>query len=196
MEIIAKAKYIRMSPRKIRLVANLVKKMKVGEAFDQLKFLKKLATKPVAKLLNSAVANAEHNFNLERDNLYLKEITVNEGPTLHRFMPRAHGRATAIRKRTSHINLVLAEIKASAKAKAVKKDIAAPIKMDAKPREESVKIKKEAIESKDKKVPVKSFEEKGKVISEPDREGRVGHTKIEGGRGRGFVNKIFRRKSG
>ncbi len=76
MEMNAKAKYIRMSPRKIRLVADLIRKMKVGEAFDQLKFLKKLATKPVAKLLNSTLANPEHNFRQERDNLYHEDIFI------------------------------------------------------------------------------------------------------------------------
>ena len=113
MEVKAKVKFIRMSPIKMRLVTNLIKKMPVAKALDQLQFINKLAARPVAKLIESAIANAEHNFELAKDNLFIKEITVNQGPTLKRWAPKAHGRATPIRKRTSHVNLILGEIKAS-----------------------------------------------------------------------------------
>ena len=110
MEVKAKAKYIRMSPRKVRLVADVVRGLAVEKAMDQLVFVKKHAVRPIEKLLNSAVANAENNFELEKKNLYIKEIKINEGPTLKRWKPRARGRATPIRKRTSHIDIVLAEL--------------------------------------------------------------------------------------
>lgn len=195
MEVKAKVKFIRMSPTKIRLVANLIQKMPVEKALQQLQFINKLASGPVAKLIKSAIANAEHNFELEKDNLFIKELTVNQGPTLKRSMPRAHGRATPIRKRTSHLNLTLSEIKASAVVRAKKQDIAAPVKLEAQPKKEAAvklkaSVKAEIAESKDNEA-----KEKGKVIIDPRMEGRHGHTRIEGG-AKGFVARMFRRKSG
>lgn len=108
MEVKAKARYIRMSPRKVRLVVDLIRGLNVQEAKAQLSFSKKAAAEPVLKLLNSAIANATHNFNMEASDLYVKTITADGGPTLKRWRPRAFGRAGAIRKRTSHINIVLA----------------------------------------------------------------------------------------
>ncbi|MCD4705591.1 50S ribosomal protein L22, partial [bacterium] len=107
MEMKAKAKYIKMSPKKVRLVVDVIRKMDVDNALAQLKFINKLAAKPVEKLINSAIANAKHNFGLEKDNLYIKEIKVDEGAILKRWRPRAFGRAGAIRKRSSHISLIL-----------------------------------------------------------------------------------------
>lgn len=193
MEVKAKLKFIRMPSTKIRLLANLIKKLPVGKALDQLQFINKLAARPVAKLIKSAIANAEHNFELAEDNLFIKEITVGEGPTLKRWLPRAHGRATPIRKRTSHINLVLGEIKASGVKMSKKRNLEAPIKLEAQPKKESaVKIKDSAKPEKEKNIAIK---EEGKVIVDPRMEGRGGHAKIEGG-SKGFVGKMFRRKSG
>lgn len=109
MEVKAKLRYLRMSPRKVRLVIDSVRGLDVGAAESQLRFIPKAAAKPVLKLLASAIANAEHNFNLNKSNLYIKEIRVDDGPTLKRWMPKAMGRADTIRKRSSHINLVLDE---------------------------------------------------------------------------------------
>ncbi len=103
----AKLNYLRISPRKVRLVANLIKGMAVKDARAQLAFIPQNASRPLLKLLNSAVANAEHNSKLLSDNLYIKTITVNAGPTLKRVQPRAMGRAYVIRKRSSHVNLIL-----------------------------------------------------------------------------------------
>jgi len=192
MEVKAKLKFIRMSSTKIRLVANLIAKLPVDKALDQLQFINKLAARPVAKLIKSAIANAEHNFELAKDNLFIKEITVGEGPTLKRWLPRAHGRATPIRKRTAHINLVLGEIKASGVTESKKRKLEAPIKLETQPKKDStVKIKEPA--KQEKKVETK---EEGKVIVDPRMEGRGGHAKIEGGGSKGFVGKMFRRKSG
>lgn len=192
MEVKAKAKHIKMSAKKIRLVINVVRGLGVNEAINQLKFINKWAAKPVAKLINSAVANAENNFELDKNNLYIKEIKADEGQTLHRWMPKAHGRATPIRKRTSHISLMLAEVKDSGERQAKKGKIEAPVKLESRPKEiEGIKIEKKQEEKvKD------AIEEKGKAIEDIRREGRRGHAPIEGGGHKGFVAKMFRRKSG
>ena len=108
MEVIAHARHIRMSPRKVRLVAGLVRGMDVDRAAAQLRFYSKAAARPIAKLLQSAVANASHNFKMSTDGLYIKAITVDQGPTLKRFRARAFGRAAGIKKKSSHISIVLA----------------------------------------------------------------------------------------
>ena len=98
-----------MSPRKVRLVVDMVRGMDAGPAIDQLKYLNKAAARPVRKLIESAVANAENNHGLDIDTLWVREIRVDEGPTLKRFRPRAQGRAFPIMKRTSHVSVVLEE---------------------------------------------------------------------------------------
>lgn len=110
-KITAQLNYLRMAPRKTRLIANLVKKTDVLSAATQLKFLPKRAAKPILKLLNSAVANAEKNFSLKKENLMIEKITVGQGPTLKRSQPRAFGRAFPIHKQMSHIVIELKEKK-------------------------------------------------------------------------------------
>lgn len=105
------ARYIRIAPRKVRLVADLIRGKSVGEAIAILRNTPRAASPVIEKVINSAVANAEHNFEMNPDNLRIAEIRVDEGPTLRRFQPRAQGRATRINKRTSHITVVLAENK-------------------------------------------------------------------------------------
>ena len=109
MEAVAKAKFVRISPRKARLVADAVRGMKVGEALDKLKFTPKKAAGLFSKVISSAVANATNDSNVDADNLYIKQAFVDGGPTLKRWRPRAMGRAYIIRKRTSHITVVLDE---------------------------------------------------------------------------------------
>ena len=193
MEVKAKAKHIRMSPRKVRLVASLVRGMSATQALDQLQFASRQAAGPIKKLINSAVANAVNNFELDKNNLFVKEIRVDEGTTLKRWMPKARGRATPIRKRTSHIILTLSELVASGKSEAKKQKIEAPIKLGSKPKEdEGVKIKSAG----DKKVAADEKEEKGKIIKDPRMEGKDKHAKIEGKSTAGVVKKMFQRKSG
>ena len=196
MEVKAKAKHIRMSPRKVRLVVDIVRGMNVNGALDQLKFANKKAVKPVQKLIDSAIANAVNDFELEKDNLFIKEIRVDEGATMKRWKPRARGRATPIRKRTSHIILVLGELVDSGKKEPKKKKVEKPMKLGEKPKkDEGVKVanKKDKKEG-DKKV--ETEDEKGKKIVDPRGEGHGKHTKIEGKSAKGFADKIFRRKSG
>ncbi|KEI05026.1 50S ribosomal protein L22 [Clostridium botulinum] len=109
MEARAIAKYVRISPRKVRVVLDLVRDKNVNEAFAILKYTPKDAATIILKVLKSAVANAENNFNLDVNKLYVAEAYANQGPTLKRFRPRAQGRAYSIMKRTSHITLVVKE---------------------------------------------------------------------------------------
>jgi len=110
MEVTAKLRYLRIAPRKVRLVADLVRGKSVEEATHILNFTRKRAAKPLLKLLNSAVTNASHNFQLKKENLYISKILVNEGPKLKRWRPRARGVTYEIQKKTSHITLVLTEM--------------------------------------------------------------------------------------
>jgi large subunit ribosomal protein L22 len=109
MEVRAKLKFARIGPRKAQLVADLIRGKKSEEALNILMFTKKSAAKTLSKLLKSAIANAGQNKTIDVDRLYVKKITVDQGPTMKRFMPRALGRATTIRKRSSHILIVLDE---------------------------------------------------------------------------------------
>lgn len=105
----AKLSYARISSRKVKIVIDLIRNKSVGEALAILKFTPKAGAEIVEKLLNSAIANAQNNHEMDVDNLYVAEIYANQGPTLKRIMPRAQGRAFRIRKRTSHITVVLKE---------------------------------------------------------------------------------------
>lgn len=107
MNITAKLNDYRQSPRKVRLVANLIRGKKALAAIDILTVTVKRASDPIASLIQSAIANAKNNFNLIPEDLFVKSLTVDNGAILYRRMPRARGVAYAIRKRTSHVNLVL-----------------------------------------------------------------------------------------
>jgi large subunit ribosomal protein L22 len=113
MESTAHLRFLRMAPRKIGLVADLVRGKPVGDALNILRFTRRAAAKPVAKLIKSAIANASDlsKGQVDIDTLVVKAISVDQGPTARRYMPRAMGRATRINKKTSHIHVVLAEAK-------------------------------------------------------------------------------------
>jgi len=104
---LAQVRYLRMTPMKCRRVIDLVRGMDVQPALDQLRFQPQAASEPIAKVIASAAANAEHNKRLDPSALYISQAYVDEGPTLKRFRPRAQGRAFRIRKRTSHITIVV-----------------------------------------------------------------------------------------
>jgi large subunit ribosomal protein L22 len=101
----ASARYVRMTPMKVRRVVDLIRGMEANEALSVLRFVPQAASEPVSKVLASAVANAEHNMQLDPESLIVSVAYVDEGPTLKRFRPRAQGRAYRIRKRTSHITI-------------------------------------------------------------------------------------------
>ena len=109
MEAKAIAKYVRTSPRKAGQICSLVRGKNVDEALAILKYMPQKSAGIIAKVVKSAAANAENNMNMDPKKLYVSEVYANRGPTLKRFMPRAQGRATGIRKRTSHIGVVVRE---------------------------------------------------------------------------------------
>jgi large subunit ribosomal protein L22 len=174
MQVIARAKYIRMSPRKIRLVADLIRGLDVEKAKWQLTFNKRIASKTLIKILDSAVSNAVNNFELDKNNLKIEAIIVDGGPPLKRWLPRAHGRATPIRKETSHIKLTLAEIVASGKTKKVKKIDTSDII----------------------KVGTGEFDELKAISAEKNKEEKPkAGAKVTAGK-KGFASKVLNRKTG
>jgi large subunit ribosomal protein L22 len=121
MSVTAKLKYLRIAPRKVRLTADLIRGKKAIDAQNALRFLPNKPAGVILKLLNQALANARNNFKLEEANLYISKLTVDGGPILKRFRPRARGSANEIQKKTSHILIVLDEIKKGIKKTAVDK---------------------------------------------------------------------------
>ena len=109
MEARAVSRHLRIAPRKVRLVADLVRGKRVGDAIGLLQHTSKKAAPLLVKALKSAVANAENTQRVDVDALYVKRITVDGGATAKRFLPRAHGRATKLRKRTAHLTVVVDE---------------------------------------------------------------------------------------
>jgi len=105
----AVAKYVRIAPRKVRVVMDLIRGKNVAEAFAILKFTPKAGADVVEKVLRSAVANAENNFDMDVDKLYVKTAFVDQGPTLKRIHPRSRGQAFKILKRTSHVTVIVDE---------------------------------------------------------------------------------------
>jgi len=105
----AEARYVRIAPRKVRVVMDLIRGKQLSEALNIVRFTPKAASPVLEKLLLSAAANAENNYEMNRDALYVAECYADQGPTLKRFRPRARGRATMIRKKTSHITIILEE---------------------------------------------------------------------------------------
>lgn len=193
MEVKAKVKFLRVSPKKVRFVLDIIRGLKAIDAQNQLKFFPKKSSKYILKLLNSAIANAENNFNLNKENLYVKSINADEGPALKRWTAKAFGTAAPIKKRSTHINIVLAELVETKKEKKSKK--------------------KEKGEEETKKIPIVNDLSK-KVESEKDmpkteghkpeiidisREGKHRHKenwdRKNKKEGKGFIKKMFSRKA-
>jgi large subunit ribosomal protein L22 len=173
MKATAKLKHLRTAPRKVRLVADMVRGKKAVEAQHLLAFCTKKSAKPILKLLNSAVANAKGSLiNGDESNLYISKITVDEGPKLKRWRARARGQAYEIQKKTSHINLVLDEIKETGKMKKTK--------------EKTKKPKIERVKSKDVKVEPKKIDKKKMQRQDKDY--------LKPKKSDGAGKKIFRRK--
>ena len=132
MEITAKLNYLRIAPRKMRLLVDLIRGEKIEKAITLLDFSIKKGSKPLKKVLEQAVANAENNFQLEKPSLYISKITIDEGPKLKRWRARARGRAARIEKKTSHISLTLSEVKEKKKKKVKKVSVAKVKKVEEK----------------------------------------------------------------
>ena len=172
MPVTAKLNYLRIAPRKVRLVADLVRGKSVKEVQSILNFTVKKSATPLLKLLNQAVANAQNNFRLNPDNLYISKITVDEGPKYKRWRPRARGQTYEIQKKTSHITIILDEkVKTKKKVKKIKE-----------PKETIEKVSK-VEEAKEKITKLK--------IPKPKPEIEITKPKIE----KGVIKRIFRRKA-
>jgi large subunit ribosomal protein L22 len=194
MEVKAKTKYCRISPKKTRLVADLIRGLPVIEAENQLLYIPKKASRFILKTLKSAVANAEHNYNLKKENLYIKKITVDQGPTLKRWTAKAFGRATPIRSKTSHIEIVLEEIKPTEIKKKEKEPIVTQ-KL-----EKPIEIKEPVEVPLSSKEPVKKISEEEKPeIFDARRKGKrrtKQHLdKVKLKEKKGILKRIFRRKA-
>lgn len=169
-----------MSPKKVRLVADAVRGAAVERALATLRFMNKKATTPIAKAIESATANAVHNFELTRENLFVKELRVDDAPTIKRWMPRAHGRATPIRKRNSHITVIVAEIKDSGKKSGKRSAVDAPVKIgEMGGAHQESKAENQESEAPEDRLP-----------------GARGKKTADGSRSKGFASKMFRRKAG
>jgi large subunit ribosomal protein L22 len=202
MQTQAKLRHLRISPRKVRLVVDAIRGQEVQAALDQLQFIRKKASLPVSKLLKSSIANAEHNHELKKDNLYIKEIKVDEGPSLKRWRPRAFGRASAIQKRTSHISLILAEIKPTTpKADKKKKQEKTLDKAKVVKSLDEIKDKPEEKSDKLQDQPTPKIDEKGNLREPVDttRMGTDRHKqhldKVSQKEKDGALKRMFRRKS-
>ena len=152
MQTKIKLSSLRVAPRKVRLLIDLIRGMSVEKALHQLQFSKKDAAKPLIKLLNSGVANAKHNHEMKKETLIIKTAFVDGGPTLHRWIPRAMGRATPIRKRTSHITIILEGEAPKKKAAKKLKEENKEVKEKTKDKPKDVKEKKEVKETKKEKT--------------------------------------------
>lgn len=177
MQVKTYTNYIHIAPRKIRLVVDLIRGLDVEKAEEQLLFCKKKAASIILKSLKSAVASAWHNFSLDKKNLYISEIKVNEGPSMKRWRAAAFGSAHPITKKTSHLAIVLDERVKSSK-----------------------KVKKEKLKEKTEKMFLQKSKKKNnlkkakkqKLFDKKEQEKTLKMSKPPAG----FVRKIFRRKSG
>jgi large subunit ribosomal protein L22 len=190
MKVNAKLKNLRISPRKVRLTTDLIKGMEVNDALDQVVANVKRANDPIAKLIKSAMASAENDFGLDRDNLYISDIRVDAGMTLKRWMPRAYGRATQILKRSSCVKLVLDEMVEGKNRKS--KD---QIDKEKKAREAASKKKEKEPTEGVQKTSEKIDEKKEAISAELKKEHHEVDGKRKESRQAGWTNKIFRRKS-
>jgi len=165
MEIKAQLNYLRIAPRKVRLVVDLVRKKEIKEAERQLKLLPQRSSVPIFKLLKSAIANAKSNFNVEKENLFIKNILVNEGVPYRRWIAMSRGRSYPIMKRTSSIILTLGV-------------------------KEGVKIKKPDKTPQEAKIPAEALKSEALAVK-PKRAPR----EIKKAKSSNWVKRIFRRKS-
>ena len=164
MEVKAKLRHYHVAPRKVRLIIDLIRGLDVDRALEQLECKDKRCVPAVIKLLNSAIANAVNNFQLDRNNLYIKESFADQGPVLKRWKPRAHGRAGRILKKTSHITLILAERIPSDDQKKISDN------------KEKKKIKTKKVDLKDIKKASKNFKGDSKLEGSDKAKGKESKT--------------------
>jgi len=188
MQVKVKLNNLRIAPRKVRLSADLIRGLEFHEAVNQLGATVKGANEYMIKLMNSALANAENNFGLDKNNLKVATVIVNEGPVMKRWMPRAFGRASMILKRTSKIELILEEIEEGKNRKTKEQmEKERKARMEAKKKEEKLTREQEKKEDKDEKEIASQAKDKD---VEPGKEAK----KLKSQKS-GWSGKIFRRKS-
>lgn len=188
MPIIAKLNYLRIAPRKVRLVADLIRGVSAEKAQNILKFTTKRGAGPIFKLLKSALANAKNNFQLEEQDLYVSKIVVDEGPRNKRWRARARGQAAQIQKRTSHITIVLGEIKKQSK------EVIKAERFEEKGKTDEIEENGPKKVEKNRKIPkTEKFLEKSKISTERVKfrpESKKFKPKVERG-----IKRIFKRKA-
>lgn len=186
MQVSAKLKNLRISPRKVRLVADLIKGLDVADALNQMNVTIKRGNNPMKKLLSSAISNGENNFGLDKDNLYILDIVVGACATLKRWMPKAYGRAGVIRKRTSRIEIILEE-RIEGKGRKSKEEMA---KEKQKRIEEKKKTEKAVAKAKDDGDEKETVKKEAPAVKTTENK-EIKKTEKKGG----IASKIFRRKS-
>ena len=196
MQVKANVKHIHLSPRKARLVINIVRGLSLTEALNRLALINLKGVRPLLKLLNSALANAEHNHELQKDNLFIKEIKVDAGPILYRWMPKAHGSATPMRRRTASLSVILAE-----KVETIKKLTKKEKKITTIKTEEKLpdKIETKLSVSKNDLTGKEALEERADKKFDSKHKG--GHRDVQSQeklvhKSKGIFRKMFRRKAG
>lgn len=185
-EISAQLNYLRIAPRKVRAVAELLEGLEVDQAKAHLKYLVRRPAKPLLKLLNSAVSSAQHNFGLDKNYLYIKKITVNEGLKLKRYKPKGFGLAMPIQKKTSRIKIVLDELLGDKRKK--KEEILSKMKKFESEKTKEIVEKGFKSEKEEKKKPALAKTQADKEITKGRKSGVFGGVKA-------FGRKLFRRKA-
>jgi large subunit ribosomal protein L22 len=192
MQVKAKLNNLRISPRKVRLVADLVRGLDVAEALSQIEASYKRGSLPLKKLISSALSNGENNLGVERSNMYISSIVVDAGPSLKRWMPKAYGRASQILKRTSQVEVILEE-RVEGKGRKSQKELeeARRIRM-----EEKIKKEKEMRKEMEEKEAGTRNQEVAANVPEKNKEKSAEKGKVfEEKKSKGWSSRIFRRKS-
>lgn len=193
MQVKAKLNNLRISPRKVRLVADLIRGLDVNDALSQIEASYKRGSLPMKKLILSATGNGENNLGIDRDNLYVFSVLVDAGPSLKRWMPKAYGRASQILKRTSQVEIILEE-RVEGKGRKSQEELE-----EARKKRMEEKIKREKAirkEVEEKEASAKDKKEISAKVSEKNKEKTAEKSKaFEEKKGKGWASRIFRRKS-
>jgi large subunit ribosomal protein L22 len=193
MQVKAKLNNLRISPRKVRLVADLIRGLDVNDALNQIEASYKRGSLPMKKLILSAISNGENNLGINRSNMYIFGVLVDAGPSLKRWMPKAYGRASQILKRTSQVEVILEErVEGKGRKSQEELEEARKTRMEAKMKREKAMRK----EIEEKEASAKDKKGASAKVSEKNKEKTAEKSKaFEEKKGKGWASRIFRRKS-
>ncbi len=192
MQVKAKLNNLRISPRKVRLIADLVRGLDAIEAINQIEASYKRASLPIKKLILSAISNGENNLGIDRNNMYIFSILVDAGPSLKRWMPKAYGRASQILKRTTQVEITLEErVEGQGRKSQAELEDLRKQRMEARIKKE----KEMRQEAKEKEAASKSQEALPKVSEKKKEQTSEKGKTFEEKKGKGWASRIFRRKS-